>query len=250
MQEPADLVAFYDDAYSRGPEGGELYARWRELSAVGKAEHVMALCCRAGISPRRTLEIGCGDGALLRQLRRMGFGGDLEGVEITELAVEIAASRPEIDRAWLYDGLHLQVRDGAYDLAILSHVLEHVPDPAPLLAEAARAAGAVLVEVPLEQNWSARRPGKREHAAEVGHLQRLDREGARAIVRAAGLKVAGEIEDPLPLSVHLFFAESPARRAAAALRWGVRASLYRLAPAVARRVFTLHYACLCLPPGG
>jgi hypothetical protein len=27
----------------------------------------------------------------------------------------------------------------------------------------------------------------------------------------------------------------------------VRASLHRLAPPLARRLFTVHYACLCLP---
>ena len=35
------------------------------------------------------------------------------------------------------------------------------------------------MEVPLEANISARREGKREHAEEVGHLQRLDRDSAR-----------------------------------------------------------------------
>jgi hypothetical protein len=31
----------------------------------------------------------------------------------------------------------------------------------------------------------------------------------------------------------------------------VRAGLHRLAPPLARRLFTVHYACLCVPaPGG
>ena len=249
MLDPADLVRFYDEAYSHGPAEGALYARWRALGAVGKAEHVISLCTRAHIYPASTLEIGCGDGALLAQLSRMGFGGTLHGVEITDRAVEIARSRPEIDSVQLYDGLHLQASDGEYSLAVLSHVLEHVPDPAPLLAEASRACGAVVVEVPLEANWSARRSRKREHAAEVGHLQRLDREAMRAIVARAGLRVAGELEDPLPLRVHLFFADTPGRRAAAGIKWAFRAGLHSLAPGLARRLFTLHYACLCLPPG-
>lgn len=246
MEQP-DLIAFYDEAYSHSAEQGALYARWRALGAVGKAEHVIALCTQARISPASTLEIGCGDGALLAQLSRMGFGGTLHGVEITDRAVEIAASRPEIASVELYDGLHLKSPDGEFGLGVLSHVLEHVPDPAPLLAEASRACGPVVVEVPLEANWSARRAGKREHAAEVGHLQRLDREAMRAMVARAGLRVAGELEDPLPLRVHLFFADTRARRAAASLKWGVRAGVHRLSPALARRLFTVHYACLCMP---
>jgi len=38
-------------------------------------------------------------------------------------------------------------------------------------------------------------------------------------------------------------------RAAATAKWGLRAGLHRLAPSVARRLFTVHYACLCLPDG-
>ena len=170
-------------------------------------------------------------------------------MEITRAAVEIARARPEIDTVELYDGSRLPARDGEYELGVLSHVLEHVPDPAALLAEAARACGAIVIEVPLEQNVSARRAAKREHASEVGHLQRLDRAGAREIVARAGLRVAGELEDPLGRSVQMFFATTPLARAGAGAKWALRAGLHRLAPGLARRLFTVHYACLCLPAG-
>lgn len=183
-------------------------------------------------------------------LHRRGFGGRLAGVEITEAAVEIARSREQLDSVELYDGMHLPAADGRFDLGILSHVLEHVPDPPTLLAEVARACGAVVVEVPLEANRSARRASKREHAAEVGHLQRLDRSAVRAIVAQAGLAIAAEIEDPLPLEVHRFFAADSRSRVIGTVKWGVRATLHRLAPPLARRAFTLHYACLCLRPNG
>jgi SAM-dependent methyltransferase len=241
------LVEFYDDAYAREGAEAQLYARWRALGARGKADHVVELCSRAGLRPARTLEVGCGDGALLCELRRRGFGGSLHGVEITRAAVQIARGRAEIDSVALYDGRHLDHADAAYDLGIVSHVLEHVPDPAALLAEVGRVCRAVLMEVPLEDNLSTRRSVKRAHAEEVGHLQRLSREAARRIVSDAGLRVAGELEDPLPLSVHRFFAGTPAAHAAAVGRWTMRGGLHLLAPPLARRAFTLHYACLCLP---
>ena len=248
MEDSAALVRFYDAAYSQDPAAAARYARWRALGALGKADHVIALCERAGVAPASTLEVGCGDGALLCELHRRGFGGALSGVEITEAAVAIARSRDQIDSVELYDGLHLQAADGAYQLGVLSHVLEHVPDPARLLREVARACRVVVVEVPLEANWSARRAGKRVHAAEVGHLQRLDRVAMRRIVADAGLSIAAELEDPLPLAAHRFFAITPRQRAAASAKWATRASLHRLAPALALRLFTVHYACLCLPP--
>jgi SAM-dependent methyltransferase len=251
VEDSAALVRFYDEAYSRAPAAAARYARWRALSAIGKADHVIELCRRAGLSagghPVSTLEVGCGDGALLCELHRRDFGGTLAGVEITRAAVDIAGERPEISAVKLYDGLHLPAADDAYELGVLSHVLEHVPDPAALLEEVSRACGAVLVEVPLEANWSARRAGKREHAMEVGHLQRLDRSAVRAIAARAGLEIVAELEDPLPPAVHRFFATTPASRAKGTAKWAVRAGVQRLAPAAARRAFTLHYACLCLP---
>ncbi|HEY3960404.1 MAG TPA: class I SAM-dependent methyltransferase [Solirubrobacteraceae bacterium] len=248
MTDPTELVRFYDDAYTQDPARADTYARWRALGAVGKADHVIALCARASMLPQSTLEVGCGDGALLCELRRRDFGGRLHGVEITEAAVAIARERSAaIDSVELYDGLHLSAADGAYELGILSHVLEHVPDPAALLAEVARACRAVVVEVPLEANLSARRAVKRAHAAEVGHLQRLDRDGARKIVARAGLHIACELDDPLPPEVYRFFAAAtPFARASATVKWALRAGLHRIAPSAARRLFTVHYACLCL----
>ncbi len=241
------LVAFYEETYSSDPSAAEQGAHWRALSAVGKAEHVVTLCRGAGIEPSSTLEVGCGDGAVLSALHGLGFGGRLAGVEIAQGAVEIARERAEIDAVELYDGEHLRMGEGAYELGILSHVLEHVTEPAKLLAEVARVCGAVVVEVPLEDNLSARRPAGRRHSAEVGHLQRFSRASVHALAAQAGLRVAGELEDPLPLEVHRFFARSRAARAGASVKWGARAGLHHLAPTLARRAFTLHYACLCLP---
>jgi SAM-dependent methyltransferase len=248
MEDSAALVRFYDDAYSRTAAEAAVYSRWRALGAVGKADHVLALCAHAGITPTSTLEVGCGDGALLCELHRRGFGGTLSGVEITEAAVKLSLARAPIDSVELYDGLHLRAPDGAYELGILSHVLEHVPDPSALLAEVARACRAVVVEVPLEANWSARRRGKREHAAEVGHLQRLSRAAAQEMVARAGLVIACELEDPLPLEVHRFFAAKRSARITATCKWALRAGLHRIAPLLARRLFTMHYACVCAPP--
>jgi SAM-dependent methyltransferase len=251
VPDTAQLARFYERAYSQDPAAAERYARWRALGALGKADHVLALCARAGIwaggHPMNTLEIGCGDGALLSELHARGFGGQLAGVEITEAAVAIARRRAEIESVQLYDGSHLPAGDGTYDLGIVSHVLEHVPDPPALLAEAARACRAVVMEVPLEANMSARRADKREQAEEVGHLQRLDRSAARAIVARAGLRLAGEIEDPLPRAVHVFFATTPRARGIGTAKWALRAGLHGAAPGLARRLFTVHYACLCLP---
>src|SRR5438876_4724500 len=243
------LARFYERADAEDADASGAHARWRALGAVGKADHVIALCARAGVQPASTLEVGCGDGALLCELRARGFGGRLHGVEISQAAVAIARTRPQIDAVTLYDGAHLAAASGTYDLGILSHVLEHVHDPRALLTEVARACRAVALEVPLEANWSARRAGRRTRSAQIGHLQRLDRAAVRELASRAGLAVACELEDPLPRGVHLFFAAGAPARASGTAKWALRNGLHRASPRLARRLFTVHYACLCVPAG-
>jgi SAM-dependent methyltransferase len=241
-----DLSGFYDSAYARG---GERHAAWRELGARGKADHVVSLVSEAGLAPvGSVVEIGCGDGALLAELSARGFGGSLAGFDISATAVELAAARG-VASVSVFDGASLPVADRSFDLGVLSHVLEHVPEPLPLLREAARACRAVVVEVPLERNASGGRAVKRASSTEIGHLTALDRAAVRRLVSDAGMRVAAELLDPLPRSVHTFFASSPADQARGLAKAAVRRGLFRVAPAVAERAFTLHYACACVQSG-
>jgi SAM-dependent methyltransferase len=243
----ADLRGFYTEGYSLAdPSEAARMGRWRALGARTKAEHAVALCARAGLQPGTLVEIGCGDGALLAELGARGLAPTLDGFELSPPAAELARARTIIGarRIEAYDGEHVPAPDGAYDLAVLSHVLEHVEDPAPLLREAARVAPAVLVEVPLEANRSAARPAKRAEAARIGHIQFLDRAAVHALVASAGLEVAAELTDPLPYAHHAFFAASAPARARAALKAGVRRAVWRAAPRAAERLFTVHHAVL------
>jgi SAM-dependent methyltransferase len=238
-----DLSGFYDSAYSRG---GEKHAAWRELGARGKADHVLSLVASAGLAPVGAVaEIGCGDGALLAELSSRGFGAVLSGYDISQTAVDLARDRG-VASVSVFDGQTLPVPDGTFDLGVLSHVLEHVPEPLPLLREAARACRALIVEVPLERNASGARASKRASSAEIGHLAALDRDAVRALVADAGLGVAAELLDPLPREVHTFFASSPADQARGLAKAAVRRGLFRVAPRVAERAITLHYACACV----
>ena len=243
-----DLQEFYDDAYRASSAEGERFARWRALGAIGKARHVQDLCARLGLVPQSVLEVGCGDGALLAELSSRSFAPSLAGVEISEEAARIARSRG-LD-VTVFDGSRLPFDDGTFDLGVLSHVLEHVPDPRALLRETARVCRSIVIEVPLEANLSARRSAKREGAAEIGHIQSLGREDVHALVEQAGLRVAADLLDSLPAEVHLFFADTPAARVRARAKAAVRRAVFSASPPLAARLFTLHYACACVRPSG
>jgi SAM-dependent methyltransferase len=240
-----DPRGFYTAGYTLADSAeAERMGRWRALGARSKADHAVALCARAGLRPRSLVEIGCGDGALLAELAARGLAPALDGLELSPPAAELARARGVARRVEVFDGEHVPAEGGAYDLAVLSHVLEHVPEPAPLLREAARVAPAVLVEVPLEANRSAARPAKRAEAARIGHLQFLDRAAVWSLFGAAGLSVRAELSDPLPYAHHAFFAETRGERGTAALKTAVRWGAWRVAPGAAERMFTVHYAAI------
>jgi len=243
----AGCAGFYAEGYTQeDPQRAEMLGRWRALGARGKGAHAAALWARVGLAPETVVEIGCGDGALLAELSRRGLGRSLDGFELSAPAAEIARGRdiPGAGRIEAFDGLGVPADEEAYDLAVLSHVLEHVPQPAALLREAARVARWVLVEVPLEANRSAARPAKRAQARSIGHIQAFDRAAIHALLDGAGLVLAGELSDPLPFEHHAFFAGDRAARAKAGVKWGVRAAAWRAAPLAAERAFTVHYAAL------
>jgi SAM-dependent methyltransferase len=248
--EPDSLAAFYEKGYTvTDPAEAERLGRWRALGARNKSANVMALCRRAGLQPVRVVEIGCGDGALLHALADHGLGDRYDGFELSAPAAEIAAGRgiPGAERIEAYDGERVPAGDGEYDLAIVSHVLEHVPDPARLLAEAARVGVHVIVEVPLEDNQSAKRPRKRAEALRIGHIQVFAREHIHALADGAGLTVVAERTDPLPREHHTFFATTPKARAKGTAKWAARKVMWGVAPRTAERFFTVHHAALLAP---
>jgi SAM-dependent methyltransferase len=208
---------------------------------------VRELCERTGLHPRSLVEIGCGDGALLAAVA--GLAPEMDGFELSAPAAEIARRNvPGARRIETFDGLDVPAEDSTYDLALLSHVIEHVPNYVPLVAEAARVANEVLIEVPLEDNRSARRPAKRAEAARIGHVHAFARSDLAALLDEVGLVFEADLADPLPYAHHAFFAEGPRARAAAGVKWAVRAAAHRLAPRSAEQFFTVHYAVLARRP--
>jgi SAM-dependent methyltransferase len=211
---------------------------WRRLGAIDKAGNVVALC--GDLPHARVLEIGAGEGALLARLAELGFGAELHALEVTPAAVEVIRARgiPRFAQADAFDGYAVPHGDHAFDLAILSHVVEHLEHPRALLREAARVARHVFVEVPLEDTWRLPRDFVPDA---VGHLNFYSPRSLRHLVQSCGLEVLCErVANPGP-AVYAW------RRGAAAgrLRWAAREALLRAAPRLATRVFTYHGSLVC-----
>lgn len=185
---------------SRGTASTETEHAWLAFGAPDKAESVIRLT--SGLSIDTVLEIGSGTGALLGQLDRRAFGRAYYALEpsaamhrymteVTKPSRLVDAEAATLDRS--------RFRHERFDLAILSHVLEHVADPARLLTEAMAVAGHVVVEVPLDGSplgnvrarLRTRLTGVPRHNNASGHIQFFSTRGVHDLVRWCGGEIVG-----------------------------------------------------------
>ncbi|ETA02928.1 methylase [Frankia sp. CcI156] len=145
----------------------------------------------------KALDCGCGAGDNARLLRARGWR--VTGVTIDPS--ERAAATAECDHVELADlnaGLPF-VPDGSHQLVLLSHILEHLADPVPLLVEARRAlapGGRVLVALPNVLHYRQRAlflRGRFEYTEtglmDATHLRFYTVNSARRLLEDNGLRI-------------------------------------------------------------
>jgi SAM-dependent methyltransferase len=111
------------------------------------------------VKPGRLLDVGCGPGMLLEAARARGWDGS--GVDPSSWSVERARALGFTAHLGMLEDLALEA--GSFDAIALLQVVEHVPDPRPLLEmcrQLLRPGGALLVATPNPRSLLAR--AKRE----------------------------------------------------------------------------------------
>ncbi|WP_018640431.1 class I SAM-dependent methyltransferase [Parafrankia elaeagni] len=149
------------------------------------------------IPPGRALDCGCGAGDNARLLRAAGW----RVTGVTRDAAELVAAAAECERVELADlaeGLRFAA-DESYDLVVLSHILEHLVEPAGLLAEAQRVlapGGRIAVALPNIAHYRERAKhllGRFDYT-ETGvmdgtHLRFFTVRTARELLKQHGLRI-------------------------------------------------------------
>jgi ubiquinone/menaquinone biosynthesis C-methylase UbiE len=225
----------YDDYYEDGP------SEWRRLGAVDKAANIVALC---GALPHESvLEIGAGDGSIVSRLSELGFGERLYALDISSSGVDVIRRReiPRLLDCRLFDGTHVPYDTATFDLAVMSHVVEHLEHPRQLIYEAARVARYVFIEVPLED---MRRHPKDYHQDKVGHINFYSRRTIRWLVQSCGLRVIGQLTTNPSKETYVHAA---ARKGL--LQYYVKQTLLTCAPGLATSHFCYHEALLATREG-
>jgi SAM-dependent methyltransferase len=182
------------------------------------------------------LEIGCGDGAILERLAHLGFGSRFTGLEISPSGVRKVQEKniPNCE-VRLFDGYELPFSERQFDLAVLSHVLEHVEYPRRLIRDAARVAKTVFIEVPLEDNWRMPRDFVFDR---VGHINFYNPRTIRTLVQSCGMTV---------IEAHLCHSTAPIYifrkgKFRGRLSYWFKEILLRAAPGLSTAAMTYHYS--------
>lgn len=133
---PAEYAPFKRSAL------GTLARKWLHKRTVTELANLVQ-------APRRVLDIGCGTGELLEQVRKSGNPNVL-GIEPSIQAARVARENRGLDvRTGTLEQCALP--DASIDTVLISHVLEHLPSPRVTLREVdriLRPGGAVVIWVP------------------------------------------------------------------------------------------------------
>jgi hypothetical protein len=167
------------------------------------------------------------------------FGEELYSLEISESAVAAILRRriAGVRDCRLFDGYAIPYQSGEFDLAILSHVLEHAEHPRKLLYEASRVASCIFIEVPLEDTAMLKPDFVFDS---VGHINFYSRKTIRRLVQTCDLRVLSQVVTNPSRAVYEY---QSGRKGI--LKYMVKEFLLRADERLAGRLFTYHSALVC-----
>lgn len=149
----------------------------------------------ARLRPGFVLEVGCGIGRNLANLRGAGVGIDHNAASVTVARQRgFIAFTPEEFRASGY------AQEGKFDSLLLSHILEHLrPEEALVLIRTyltfLRPGGQLIVETPQERGYRS----------DASHVRFLDFEAVEALYESVGATVERRSSFPFPRAAGRLF---------------------------------------------
>lgn len=222
----------YSDYYENGD------SEWRRIGAIGKVQNILSLCRELPHSS--ILEIGAGDGSILKRLSEINFGDELYAIEISQSGVDTITNKgiPRVKESKLFDGYHIPYEDDKFDIVILSHVIEHVEYPRQLINEACRISKCVFVEVPLEDNI---RLSNNYVFDKVGHINFYSMKTIRRLLQTCNLIVLNEVIVNSPKSTYTFNVGYKGL-----INYYIKQFLLYILPNLATKLFCYHGAFVCI----
>ena len=117
------------------------------------------------------LDVGCSEGHFMEVFRRT-FGADVWGVDLSTVAARNAHANYGL-RVATGDATRLPLPDNSFDLVLATETIEHVLDPADMLAEMRRVSRRwVLITTPISESADQHEPDY--ELEEEGHVNNFD----------------------------------------------------------------------------
>ncbi len=198
---------------STGPDADQERA-WLAATLYADVLDALAPAVAEGL-PRRSLDVGCGTGDLLRVL--IDAGWEATGIEpATEIASVGRAAGLQIEALTAFEFMDSWRASGAppFTAITLLNVLEHVPAPAPMLQgliEALAPAGRLIYRIPNDFNplqaAAQRALGHDPWWITVpDHLNYFDHASAAGMGERLGLEVVDQLAD-YPMELFLLLGD-------------------------------------------
>jgi trans-aconitate methyltransferase len=183
QQETAAIYAAYTMFHQSGCTDQPVFDESTGLSMPRTERLVRQIIAEGGglDESGRALDVGCGQGAMLEAMGRLRPSWELHGHEQTDSVRGAIEALPGVAR---FHSGPVEAITQRFDLISLTHVLEHVPEPAAflrLLAGKLSPGGRVLIEVPN----AAANPFDLLIA---DHCNHFTADGLEAVVRESGLE--------------------------------------------------------------
>jgi len=161
------------DEHGHHPHGGYTPAAWRHYTRR------LALLDRlTSLEFESALDVGCAEGFFMGAIHE-ARGAEMWGIDLSDRAVAVAASRYGFPVA-AAQATALPFADGAFDLVYSTEVIEHVLDPAAMLAEMRRVSRRhVLVTTPVSQSDHEHEPDYEMQS--TGHVNDFDEPSMRRL---------------------------------------------------------------------
>ena len=121
------------------------------------------------ISPNKILDIGCGEGKILEQLRAY-HPVSSTGIDLDPARICLAKSQSEVIPFAVGNAQELPFEDNSFDFVMILEVLEHVGDPDIALREAFRVTSKfLLASVPNEPWWRIGNLARLKYIRDLGN---------------------------------------------------------------------------------
>lgn len=175
-------------AYSKQYKGND-ESEWRMIGAEKKAKNIIKVAAK-NQKYNRVLDVGSGEGSVLYWLDKFEFSKNITSVEISESGVEKIEKRKlkNVKNILLFDGYELPFEDDVFDVALCSHVLEHVEYPRKLIREISRVSKEQIFEVPID--FSLNVDKKVKHFLNYGHINIYSPQTFKFLLLSEGLDIS------------------------------------------------------------